>query len=235
MKKVLVGLGVALIVSALGFASFVWWRLQPREDRLPLPAGLVAHDTSAGNARLESAGASADYQPLVDAFEPQALVSYCGVASGAAVLSAMGQDITQQTFFDDKTDRVRTRFQVTFGGMSLADLAGLLEAHGAEVEVHHAGSSTVDEFRQVLEENLAREGDYVVVNYQREALGQGRVGHISPLAAYDRDTDSVLVLDTAAHKYPPTWVPVPSLFTAMDTTDNSTGQTRGFLEVRASE
>ncbi|MEM7434818.1 MAG: phytochelatin synthase family protein [Myxococcota bacterium] len=233
MKKVLVGLGIVLVLSALGFTGFIWWKLQPREQRLPLPAGLVAHDTSAGSERLEGAEAAADYQPLVDAFEPQALVSYCGVATGAAVLSAMGHDVTQQTFFDDKTDPVRSRFQVTFGGMSLTDLAGLLEAHGAEVEVHYAGSSTVDEFRQVLEDNLSREGDYVVVNYQREALGQGRVGHISPLAAYDRDSDSVLVLDTAAHKYPPTWVPVESLFAAMDTIDTSTGHTRGFLEVGA--
>jgi hypothetical protein len=51
------------------------------------------------------------------------------------------------------------------------------------------------------------------------------------LAAYDRDSDKVLILDTAGYKYPPTWVPVDLLFSAMSMTDTSSGETRGFLEV----
>ena len=50
-------------------------------------------------------------------------------------------------------------------------------------------------------------------------------------AAYDGDADKVLVLDTARHKYPPTWVPVELLFIAMSTLDSSSGKTRGFVEV----
>jgi hypothetical protein len=74
--------------------------------------------------------------------------------------------------------------------------------------------------------------DYLLVNYQRKVLGQGAVGHISPLAAYDEDSDKVLILDTAGYKYPPTWVPVDGLFDAISTTDSSSGKTRGFVEVR---
>lgn len=71
---------------------------------------------------------------------------------------------------------------------------------------------------------------YAAACYQRELLGQDRVGHISPLAAYDRD--KVLILDTAAHKYPPTWAPVERLFAAMQTVDGSSGKMRGYVEVR---
>jgi hypothetical protein len=85
----------------------------------------------------------------------------------------------------------------------------------------------------VVERNLSNEDDYLLVNYQREVLGQERVGHISPLAAYDRDSDRVLILDTAGYKYPPTWVPMESLFTAMSTVDSASGKSRGFIEISA--
>ena len=44
-------------------------------------------------------------------------------------------------------------------------------------------------------------------------------GHISPLAAYDADTDRFLILDVSRFKYPPVWVGTAELFTAMNTTD----------------
>ena len=35
------------------------------------------------------------------------------------------------------------------------------------------------------------------------------------LGAYHAGSDSVLVLDVARFKYPPHWVPIPTLFSAM--------------------
>lgn len=230
-KTILHGPAVVILASALGFAGFVWWKLQPHPDPQPLPAALISLESPEGQALLEGADALADYPPLSDSFESQSLASFCGVASGVTALNAMGRDLSQETFFNDDTDAVRTRLQVTFGGMSLPELAGLLEAHGAAVSFDHADSTTLQDFRAALDTNLDHEGDFILVNYQREALGQAKVGHISPLAAYDRDTDKVLILDTAGHKYPPTWVPVELLFAAMNTIDNSTGKTRGYVEV----
>lgn len=223
----------ALIAAALvlGLAVFAWWKLQPHSDPQALPAALVSLQTDDGQRLLESADARADYAPLEDAFEPQSLASFCGVASSVTVLNAMGQHLSQETFFNQDTNVVRSRLRVIFGGMSLPELAALLEAHGADVTVHHADTSTPDAFRAAVETNLNRPNDFILVNYQREALGQGRVGHISPLAAYDRDTDKVLILDTASHKYPPTWAPLNLVFDAMNTVDTASGKTRGFLEV----
>ena len=115
--------------------------------------------------------------------------------------------------------------------MSLADLAALLDAHGVETHVRYASDSTVDDFRAAVQRNLSNEGDFVVVNYQREGLGQGRMGHISPLAAYDANTDRALILDTARHKYPPTWVPLEALYEATEEVDSASGESRGCVEV----
>ena len=229
MRKSLVltlPIGVLAAVAAAG-----WWFLVPRPDPRPLPPGLIDAGSAAGQALLRGAEGSADYAGLTQGFQTQALKSYCGVASSVAVLSALGREVSQGDFFTEAAAEVRPRWRVALTGMPLADLGGLLAAHGATVEVHHADSLDEAGFRAALTANLAQEGDYLIVNYQRGTLGQDATGHISPLAAYDADTDRVLILDTAAYKYPPTWVPVASLFAAMNTIDSETGATRGYVEV----
>ncbi|MGB3049725.1 MAG: hypothetical protein WBB42_01915 [Polyangiales bacterium] len=65
-KKILTSLAAFTVALALGFAGFVWWKLQPRLDPQPLPAALIAHDSVEGKSLLEGADARADYQPLSD-------------------------------------------------------------------------------------------------------------------------------------------------------------------------
>jgi hypothetical protein len=115
--------------------------------------------------------------------------------------------------------------------MSLTDLDGLLSAHQVDTGLTHGDAITLDEFRGVIASNLSKKGDFLLVNYQREALGQGRVGHISPLAAYDSASDRALIMDTASYKYPYTWVPVEMLFAAMQEADPATGSARGYSEI----
>jgi len=160
-----------------------------------------------------------------------------GVAASVAVLESLGIKTTQNSFFTTEASRVRTQDEVISSGMSLAELAGLLKTYGATVSINHADQFNIEQFRLRLrlEANLATKNDYIMVNYQRQVLGQGKVGHISPLSAFDRDTDSVLIMDTAAHKYPLTWVPVELLFNAMQTIDKASGLMRGFVEVSKNE
>lgn len=231
MRRLLAVAGATVIVILMGLSGFVWWKLQPHPDPQPLPPRLVAVSTAQGQALLEGAEARADYDRLSGSFVAQELVSYCGVASSVTVLNALGRDTTQGDFFTPEASRVRARHRVMFGGMSLPDLGGLLAAHDVGVEVRHADELSVDEFRALVQRNLSDPDDFLLVNYQREVVGQGRVGHISPLAAYDLETDRVLIMDTASYKYPPTWVPLPLLYEAMETTDSATGRLRGYVEI----
>jgi hypothetical protein len=80
---------------------------------------------------------------------------------------------------------------------------------------------------------LAESLTFVIVNYDRAVLGQDGGGHISPVGAYSPETDRMLVLDVAAYKYPYTWVPVSKLWSALNTIDPDSGQTRGYLLVSA--
>ena len=49
------------------------------------------------------------------------------------------------------------------------------------------------------------------------------------MGGYHAQQDLVLVLDTARFKYPPHWVPLSLLYTAMAAEDSSTGRPRGYL------
>lgn len=235
MKRFLKVLVALFLAVPLAFVGYLTYRLTPKQLDLPLPERLIAIDTDTGRALLESSDFAVDYSVLERNWEGQQLISYCGVASGVTIVKALGQPANQFSFFNENTKSVRSRLKVTFGGMSLPDLAGLLKARGLEVRRVHGNEVSLEEFRGLVKSNLSREGDYLLVNYQREVLGQGRVGHISPVGAYNAAGDQLLILDTADYKYPYTWVPLTSLYEAMLQKDSASERSRGFVEVQLPE
>ena len=70
---------------------------------------------------------------------------------------------------------------------------------------------------------------YIIVNFDRESLYGVRNGHISPLAAYNEETDRFLLLDVARYRYPPVWIKAVDLFEAMNTKDKAAGKYRGYV------
>lgn len=148
---------------------------------------------------------------------------------------------TQRTFFDEKTERVKTREQF-FGapkkpgakpspGLELRQLHDILRAHGLSSEIRVVDDALTDDaIRKELMRNLASAGDFVVINYLRGALGQKGGGHISPLGAYDEASDSFLILDVNPNGHDWVWVPTALLGKSMRTRDVS--ENRGYLLVR---
>lgn len=211
---------------------------------LPLPEDLIALDSDAGAALLFDSEARTDFLPLTQYFETQDNLAYCGVASMVMVLNALGVEapldpaygtfhfFTQDNLFDNpQTQAVLPAEVVAQQGMTLDELGGLLASYPVQVEVHHAAATTLDTFRTLVLDNLQQPDNYILVNYLRSAIGQQQGGHISPLAAYDVESDRVLILDVSRYKYPPIWVTTEDLWNAMDTVDSSSNQTRGFVLV----
>ncbi|MEN0064986.1 MAG: phytochelatin synthase family protein [Myxococcota bacterium] len=232
MRKALIVLVLIAMLPVLAF-SLLYMRLSNPEDApLPLPPELPALNSPTGQAQLLEAEGRTDHEGLMAVFEPQQKGSWCGVASSVAVLRARGATLDQPGFFTPEASEIRSFFTVTFGGMTLPSLGAMIESHGATTEVHHAGTSSEDAFRAEVARNLSTAGDWLIVNYDRVFVGESGGGHISPLSAYDADSDQVLLLDTAGHKYPPHWVSVAELFTAMQTIDPETERTRGWVVVR---
>jgi hypothetical protein len=113
--------------------------------------------------------------------------------------------------------------------MTIDSFGRLMQCHGVEVRVFHAETSSLDEFRRLVSENLRTKGNFAVINYERSRVGQSPSGHISPISAYHEATDLFLVLDVASYKYPPTWVTTTMLWDAMNTIDGESKRTRGYV------
>lgn len=117
------------------------------------------------------------------------------------------------------------------GGYQLRQLDELLRAHDLVTRLVIAeGTITDADIRRDLIGNLNQAGDFVIVNYQRTAVGQSGGGHISPLGAYDAESDSVLILDVNPSLHTWVWMPVSTLIHGMRTRDAV--ENRGYILVR---
>lgn len=105
-----------------------------------------------------------------------------------------------------------------------------LKCEKKDLDCYERENNTCESEDSVDEENPST---YIAISYNRKVLNQTGTGHYSPVAAYDEESDSVLILDTARFKYPPYWVPLQVLFQAMLPVDDSTGKSRGYFLLTA--
>ena len=214
---------------------------------LPLPRNLIAFSSPEGEKLLLESKAQQDYWPLSIHFVTQNNQAYCGVASMVMVLNALSvpapvapeyspyRMFTQGNFFNnEQTRKVVSPDLVSHRGMTLDQLGQLLVSYSVKVKVYHGADVSLEKFRQLAVENLQTSNSFVVVNYLRKAIGEEKGGHISPLAAYNEQTDRFLILDVSRYKYPPVWVKAADLWQAMATMDSDSGKTRGFVLVSRS-
>lgn len=121
--------------------------------------------------------------------------------------------------------------EVSDYGLQLSQLGTLLRGYGLDVSIRVANGSLSDAtIHKELVENLKHPGDYVLVNYTRKALGQNGDGHISPLGAYDAQSDSFLIMDVDPNIAGWVWVSSADLIAAMRTFD--TVENRGYVLVK---
>jgi hypothetical protein len=238
--------------------SFRYWIIghRPVAD-LALPARSVADklirlDTPQGQQLLFASQSRTAFLPLIAFFDTQRGQTYCGVASVAMVLNALELPapaadkhgthrlFTQENILNGRTDHLISERTIARRGMLLADVARVLEAYGAKVDLHQAASSSVDTFREMAARYLNEPGHHVIVNYSRAALGQEIAetqvrssGHISPLGAYDAESDRFLILDVSRYKVPAMWIAADHLFEAMaEPKSPGSSQSRGYLLIR---
>jgi hypothetical protein len=122
--------------------------------------------------------------------------------------------------------------QVRDDGYQLRQLDELLRAHDLVTRlVVVDDNKSEEEVRADFVANLKHAGDYVVVNYRRKDVGQQGGGHISPLGAYDAESDSVLVMDVNPASAGWVWMPIATLIKGMRTFDIV--ENRGYILVQA--
>ena len=120
--------------------------------------------------------------------------------------------------------------QIKDFGYQVRQLDEMLRANGVTTRLVIVDDSKPEQdIRTDLVENLKRRDGYVIVAYQRKAVGQEGPGHISPLGAYDAESDSFLVLDVNPASAGWIWMPTATLVKGMRTFD--TVENRGYILV----
>lgn len=183
---------------------------------------------------------------LVKSQQEQEIVKPKALGPGAIPFPAYNQ----VNFLNETTDKVKDRKVIGLAngtpqnqddktafkpGTSLDELHDLLQVYGVSAEPTPASKSPeqgLAEFKKVLHDVLNDENRFLLANFTGQALGASTDGTVSPLAAYDAASDSVLILDVTGHKNPWYWVPAAALYDAMHTQYGPSGIWRGWLVVQ---
>jgi hypothetical protein len=200
-------------------------------------------DTDEGAVIFDDADVKGHFWTLCRYFISEKFMTYCGIASSVTVLNSLGVEapddaqiypykmFTQDNLFTDAVLRHRRPLDVEKGGNTLEQLASILRALDVEVETVFASSLDEGSCRQRLMDVLKSSTRRVIVDFDRQVLGQKGAGHFSPLAAYHSVQDRFLLMDVARYKLPPCWVKATALYQALSGIDSASRKSRGFLIV----
>jgi hypothetical protein len=205
--------------------------------------GVIYWNSEAGKALRARIKPDADYWQLIPWFTNQENQAYCGVASAVTVLNAMPIKkpvdpiyapfayFTQSNFFTPEVVKVIGPQTVRNQGMTRDEMVETLMQLG--VKATTVAGDEVDEpaLRKLVQKAMGDDGQYVLVNFLRRSLGQPGGGHWSVLAAYDAQSDRVLILDVSKYMYSPEWVTIHTLHKAIDTLDATSNRARGLVFV----
>ena len=222
-----------------------------------LPQNLIDYRSAESKTRLRRSlqtGYAVSYLALSSCFNTQAEPAYCGVSTLAIILNALRIDpqliwrTIWRWYSEELLDCCRPLDDVKESGITVEEFVYLAECNGASAILVRP-SDTKEQFEKFVEalervctggrqekgENFDEENpeEMMALSYSRKTLGQTGDGHFSPIAAMDKETNSVLLFDTARFKYPPYWVPVELLFQAMLPLDPTTGKSRGYVTLKA--
>jgi hypothetical protein len=169
--------------------------------------------------------------------------AYCSIASSVMVLNALKikpqnrlfgkyNFIDQDNFFSDQVLQKVSQEDIRKNGLTLDQLGDILKSYPIDVSIIHAKTISYEYFLKNLIELFKTSDRYMIVNFLRAKLGQPGGGHFSPIAAYDPTSEKVLVMDVARYKYYPYWVSTHDLWNAMQTLDNTSLLTRGYIIIK---
>lgn len=151
--------------------------------------------------------------------------------------------INETNFFNSETDKVLDRRAISMkitkadgtfgGGIDMDELQKMLKIHGVKskmVQVDKFSDEKLSAFRELVKKVVNSDKEFLLLNYDHSYKGL-MGGHFSPIAAYDEKSDSVLMLDVAAHRNPWIWINLSDLYHAMNTKNYAQTSYRGYLIV----
>lgn len=156
--------------------------------------------------------------------------------------------LNQNEFFNDKTDKIKERAIINYQkplkksgentaesydpGLNLSDFKKFLSIHRLKAKINYVSDNSlpqINQFRDHLKKILTDKNKFLIANFDGKIFQAKTNGHISPIVAYDENSDSILVLDVALHKNTWYWIELNKMIEAMHSKDGD--NFRGYLIV----
>lgn len=186
-----------------------------------------------------------DYINLSNNYVSQSNRGFCSIASSVMVFNALNMQplpsianahkdyFTQENIL---TKEIIDDCDINFiknDGRNIDNLAPILEKFPVNIKVYHANEISFEEFQEIIGEIYSKHHtkSYIIICYYRPILGQIGGGHFSPIGAYDKITNSALIMDVSRYRYPPFWVSMEKLWDAINTLDKTNNIYRGFIVI----
>ncbi len=152
--------------------------------------------------------------------------------------------LTQLSLLNSETDQIKTMKEICGyhltetpifvphnPGLSLKQLELILKTYQVDVQAFYANQKNwCSDLRNHLEDAFQDGNSFIIANFYGRYFGKSIGGHFSPIGAHDAETDSILIMDVAAHKTGWYWVSLIDLIISMSFTDDA--DSRGYLVVR---
>ncbi|KAG0274671.1 hypothetical protein BGZ95_009567 [Linnemannia exigua] len=209
--------------------------------RRDLPPHLDSFTSPRGKKLFQemiAAGTGECFFRLCTSFNTQSDPAFCGVSSLSMVLNALEIDPRRQWrgvwrwYSDEQLDCCTSVEVMKQKGITFNQFSCLARCH-AKVSAKRADRTSIERFRQDIQQVCTSDQVQMVLSFSRTALGQTGSGHFSPVGGYHAGEDKVLVLDTARFKYPPFFATVQELWESLLPIDPETGECRGYFMVSA--
>jgi len=197
--------------------------------------GFIPLRTQAGFSRLIKAQAVGSFHSLAKYFQGQGPLQ-CAATSLTVTLNALqlqdprdelnqsGLRFSKDAIVEYLRRQLKPRHR--FFSVSLDEIGILADQYTkfspqshVQASTVHADQTTCTKFRTRAMQALKNSGQ-VIVNFSRSALNYSTspfAGHMSPIVAYHKESDSFLLMDTAIKSWEPVWIPTTKLFAAMNT------------------
>ncbi|BHF72348.1 hypothetical protein SprV_0401541200 [Sparganum proliferum] len=217
---------------------------EPRQFyRRPLPAFCISFATPEGRQLFKEAldmGFMEAYFDLAPQLRTQVQPSYCGLSALVMVLNSFEMDPGRvwkapwRWYHEDMLTCCISP-EALAHGIVLEQFTSIAKCNGLNVDLRQpvTAGEPVEVFRSITarlcSQPLATSGTILVVCFDRRSLKQTGTGHYALIGGYHPQRDLVLLLETAAFKYPPHWAPLTSIWTGMRSIDKETGQPRGYM------
>jgi len=182
-------------------------------------------------------------ESMLDCCEPLDIIRLKGITlpklsclarcNGAKSTLKYGDSVTIDEF---RADILLVSTSPTASGSSSENAPSSCVCSGQPAEIRLPNATGCDQLSEEAAKDKqvnASVRNVMIASYSRRDLEQSGSGHFSPIGGYCAERDMVLIMDVARFKYPPHWVPLASLFQAMQRVDPETGKCRGYMLLSA--